>query len=96
MAIERNKESDLKKLANRVIEEIYFDNSCCYGAPTMDCKRPFGNSFGIERDILEIIGWDCVDEESNPSGYDEQIRYARELYTEEVVPYIQRRWKELT
>lgn len=29
---------------------------CEYGAPAIDCKRPFGNS-SVERDIIDILGW---------------------------------------
>jgi len=29
--------------------------SCEYGAPSIDCKRPYGNS-NVEPDIAEIIG----------------------------------------
>jgi hypothetical protein len=29
---------------------------CEYGAPSIDCKRPYGNS-GVESDIAEILGW---------------------------------------
>ena len=30
---------------------------CEYGAPAMDCKRPYGNS-DVAGDIGEILGWD--------------------------------------
>ena len=29
-------------------------NDCEYGAPGMDCKRPFGNS-GVDTDLAEIL-----------------------------------------
>ena len=29
---------------------------CEYGAPAIDCKRPYGNS-SVESDIAEILGW---------------------------------------
>lgn len=29
---------------------------CEYGAPAIDCKRPYGNSC-VEEDIAEILGW---------------------------------------
>ncbi len=35
--------------------------SCEYGAPAMDCKRPYGNS-NVEDDICRIIGWCPLDE----------------------------------
>lgn len=39
---------------------------CAFGAPTIDCKRPYGNS-SVECDIAEILGWK-VDEEDGPNG----------------------------
>lgn len=36
-------------------------DDCEYGAPAIDCKRPYGNS-SVEEDIAEILGWE-VDEE---------------------------------
>lgn len=31
-------------------------NDCEYGAPEIDCKRPYGNS-DVAGDIAEILGW---------------------------------------
>ena len=95
MPIQRDKEADLKKLADRVIQELFFDARCENGTPTLDCKRPFGSSMNLEGDILEIIGWAPIDPETDRSGANEQKRYAGDLYKEDVVPYIQKRWKEL-
>ena len=95
MTIRRDKEADLKKLADEVMKRLYFDDSIEFGTPCIDPKRPFGFSHGIERQIMEIIGMKPVNEETNPSKFEEQQRYARELYRDELVPYIQRRWQEL-
>ena len=35
---------------------------CEYGAPAIDCKRPYGNS-SVEEDIAEILDWPINDEE---------------------------------
>lgn len=35
---------------------------CGYGAPSIDCKRPYGNS-DVEGDIAEIFGWEYDEEE---------------------------------
>ena len=35
---------------------------CEYGAPAIDCKRPYGNS-GVEADIIKILGWEHLDED---------------------------------
>lgn len=32
-------------------------DDCEYGAPAIDCKRPYGNS-NVAGDIAEILGWD--------------------------------------
>ena len=37
-------------------------NDCEFGAPEIDPKRPYGNS-SVEQDILEIIGFEEIDEE---------------------------------
>lgn len=34
---------------------------CEYGAPSIDCKRPYGNS-DVTKDILEILGFPLEDE----------------------------------
>ncbi len=38
---------------------------CEFGAPAIDCKRPYGNS-SVENDIAEILGWP-VDDEDGPT-----------------------------
>lgn len=35
---------------------------CEYGAPSIDCKRPYGNS-SVEEDIAKILGWKVDDAE---------------------------------
>lgn len=32
-------------------------DGCEYGAPAIDCKRPYGNS-DVELDIAELLGWE--------------------------------------
>lgn len=32
---------------------------CEYGAPAVDCKRPYGNR-DVERDIADRLGWELV------------------------------------
>lgn len=51
---------------------------CEYGAPAVDCKRPYGNS-GVTEDICEILGWD-YDEDDGPSR--EQADRARAIHEE--------------
>jgi hypothetical protein len=54
---------------------IGWDN-CEYGAPSIDCKRPYGNS-DVENDIAEIFGWE-IDEYLT----EVQSRIARNLHEE--------------
>lgn len=54
----------------------------------LDCQRPFGNS-SVTADILEIIEVEPDSEEDGDAVYgDEQLDYARKLYTEDLVPYL--------
>ena len=49
---------------------------CEYGAPAIDCKRPYGNT-SVENDIAEILGWgELTDELMNRAE-----RLHRELET---------------
>lgn len=59
MRIERFeiKEEHLKLLNNAYVTS----NDAEYGAPTIDPKRPYGNSF-VEGDIAKILGWFIEDE----------------------------------
>ena len=43
-----------------------------YGAPAVDCKRPYGNS-DVAADIYEILGWRC-DDPDGPSYSDSAAR----------------------
>jgi hypothetical protein len=86
------KEEQLRLLAIAFYEELEFSDPYGVGAPMVDCKRPFGNS-GYEVDILEIIGEDPeeLDEDGNEDDFvysDDQYKYARKLYTEDLTPYL--------
>ncbi len=35
---------------------------CEFGAPAIDCKRPYGNSY-VEGDIAKLLGWSWVEED---------------------------------
>jgi hypothetical protein len=49
---------------------------CEFGAPCIDCKRPYGNSY-VEGDIAEILGWSVGEELSF-----QQLEKASELHQE--------------
>lgn len=52
---------------------------CEYGAPAIDCKRPYGNS-SVELDIAEILGWD-IDEDDDGMTQDQRDA-ARQIHLE--------------
>ena len=56
---------------------------CEYGAPAIDCKRPYGNS-AVEEDILEVLGWEPegTDEFGDPAPAPEQEERAQRLHRE--------------
>lgn len=56
---------------------VYWD-SCEYGAPAVDCKRPYGNSY-VEHDIANILGWKLNEDEELT---EEQEGLARILHRE--------------
>lgn len=51
---------------------------CEYGAPTIDCKRPYGNK-AVEYDIAKILGWE-YDKEVGLT--EEQSKKARTIHEE--------------
>lgn len=49
---------------------------CEYGAPAIDCKRPYGNS-DVTADICQIQGWDFGDD-GPTREYEEDARLLHE------------------
>lgn len=93
--MKKDLERDLKKLADAFYSELLFEDSCEYGSPGLDCKRPFGNS-DVEGDILEILGFAPEGDDGDSSCYSRDQRdYARRLYTEELIPYLKQQWRLL-
>lgn len=57
-------------------------DDCEYGAPAIDCKRPYGNS-SVEWDIAEILGWDLpLDQFEAPYLTKQQEERAFEVHRE--------------
>lgn len=83
----RDKQADLKILAQAFFDNLIYDPGCEYGSVGTHCKRPFGNSY-VEGDILEMLGIEQDDGEWSTA----QHEYARDLYCDDLVPYL----KELT
>lgn len=53
---------------------------CEYGAPAINCKRPYGNS-DVEEDIAEILGWTLRDDELTSSQREEAATLHKETQT---------------
>jgi len=54
----------------KLLQNAYVSwNDCETGAPGMDCKRPYGNSY-VSRDIAEILGWWDKDKETEGEEWD--------------------------
>lgn len=89
------KNRDLKRLADRIFEELDMIN-IEYGGIGLDPKKPFGNS-DVEADILQILFYDPedVDDDGTSCYSNAQRLYARNLYRNEMIPYLKMRWKEL-
>ena len=92
--VERDKEADLEKLSKAFFANLKID-LCEFGGIGLDSKRPFGNNSGQSVDaILKIIGWEPEgDEGDDYSSYSSnQNHYAKELYFDELIPYLQRKF----
>lgn len=76
MRIERFeiKKEHLDLLKNAYVSWV----DCDFGAPAIDCKRPYGNSL-VELDIAKILKWE-IDEENGLT--DEQNNLAYKLHEE--------------
>lgn len=82
------KDEHLRLLAIAYYEALEFLDPYNVGSPMLDCKRPFGNS-GYEYDILEIIEEEPEEEEADDMVWSKaQYDYARQLYTEDLTPYL--------
>lgn len=63
----------------KLAQRMYVDwDSYEYGAPAIDCKRPYGNS-DVEKDILEILGLPYPEDGELPEHLSD---YARQIHEE--------------
>lgn len=60
-------------------------DDCEFGAPAIDCKRPYGNSF-VEGDIAKILEWDIL--EDGLTDYQYEIASKLHSETQEVLQII--------
>lgn len=91
----RDKQQDLKRLA-----DAFFAELCMleweYGGIGLDPKRPFGNS-DVEGDMLELLDWEQEgDDGDGPCYSSEQREYVSGLYRDDLIPYLRKRWAELS
>jgi len=71
------KEFEIKQEHITLLQHAYIGwNDCDYGAPSIDPKRPYGNSC-VEENIAEILGWTVGEELS-----EEQRELAYKLHQE--------------
>jgi len=86
--ITRDINDDLNKLAVAFFENLKIFK-CEYGSLGLDPKRPFGNS-DADRDILNLIGWEPEgDDGSEPCFASWQRGYARSLYHDHLINFLQ-------
>lgn len=69
----------------KLLQAMYIGwEDCEYGAPAVDCKRPYGNS-DVPHDIAEELGWPWPDED-NDDDYEERVQQlsdrARQIHEE--------------
>lgn len=77
--IQGTKTFEIKKEHLELLKRAFVSwEHCEYGAPAIDCKRPYGNS-DVEGDIAEIFGWEYDEEEGLN---EEQSTKARNLHEE--------------
>ena len=92
--MERDKQVDLKRLADAFFENLEIDN-CEFGGIGVDSKRPFGNS-DVVSDILEIIGWEPEGDDGHGACYASfQNEYAYSLYHEHLIPFLREQWERV-
>lgn len=66
----------------KLLKKLYIDwEDCSFGAPCVDCKRPFGNS-DVYGDMAEILGIKLANQEENPELYERQIYSLNKGYKE--------------
>lgn len=71
---------ELKEEHIKLLRNMYVDwDDCEFGAPTIDCKRPYGNSY-VYNDIAKILGITEVDNEEQFSK--EQLEMMDKIHKE--------------
>jgi hypothetical protein len=66
----------------KLLKHIHISwNSCEFGAPTVDCKRPYGNS-DVYCDIARILNIPIPDFDNDEDFTDQQLQYIDEIHKE--------------
>ena len=64
----------------KLLQAMYVGwDDCEYGAPSIDPKRPYGDSM-VDQNICEILGWKIKDPDEGPS--EAQSDKARKIHEE--------------
>jgi len=75
------KQFKIKEAHLKLAKNMYVSwEDCEFGAPSIDCKRPYGNSNCID-DILEILGIPYDSENGNEALEDFAIKLHQEMET---------------
>ena len=81
---------EVKEYHLKLIKRLNFSgwDGCEFGAPAIDCKRPFGNS-DVYRDIFDILGLDYDTEKYDSvddylSAFPANKRYLDNIYFNEL------------
>ncbi|MCA9817087.1 MAG: hypothetical protein KC652_18380 [Cyanobacteria bacterium HKST-UBA01] len=93
---DRDKEADIKKIARDIIMSLFIEDGDGTIFWTQDSKRPFGNSGGVERDVLEQLGIEierCQNCDHALNGETEAYEYAEEVFRE-AIPWLRSRLDE--
>ena len=63
----------------KLIKRMYVSwEDCEYGAPAIDCKRPYGNS-SVEQDMREILGYSENDDSTDFYALHKQTQTALQI-----------------
>ena len=80
------KEFELTADHIKLLQQAYIGwEDCETGAPAIDCKRPYGNSY-VPGDIAEILGWELG--EDGLTDEQEDLAYALHKETETALQII--------
>jgi hypothetical protein len=73
---------EIKQYHLDLLKKMYVSwEDCEYGAPSIDCKRPYGNS-DVEEDICKILGKEKVDAGGELQYLTKDLKEAAKIHLE--------------